>query len=538
MNPAFNPDRDNVRFNYTQYGSGANAIKNFADARNVFKTYSELKPNQKGYENFRNYQKALSYKTGISEWGLATDRELFEAIDNTFRGYQEDNQKENFKFGVWDAAKLAAAAAATYFTAGAAAPLFGPSAAGTVATGALAGAAGATTSGVLNDNLSLEGVATGALVGGALGGGEYYFRPDYVNPSALGLGDMSSDLLYSSAALREAPTTFAMARNAAQIASLGGSIANVFPAALPATGANVLSSMAGSTAGYGAAGSQGVLGGIGSPLPLTGAEVVGVVGAPIAGYGAAGSRGILGIGPPSLDAPASSAIEAAASPKSFTNAAALGITPTDVFGALPPTGAQVVGAPIAEVNAAGSGPIDDLGLGITPTDVYRSSALREAPTGVYNSVDNLGLGITPTNVFGALPPTGAQVVGTPIAGLNSAGLYTPGLIAGLNPTGAVVPRKGILSGIGDLASEILSPKNLFLASAGAPPPELAESGKEASSDSIASTVIQGVGSLASADHQPYVDPTPYLGRMALDPAFMNQFERAEFRPMWVPNAFS
>tara|TARA_R110000765_G_scaffold205405_2_gene310183 strand:+ start:378 stop:1406 length:1029 start_codon:yes stop_codon:yes gene_type:complete len=85
------------------------------------------------------------------------------------RGLQEDNQKENFKFGVGDLAKLAAAAAVTWATAGAAAPYFGTTAAGTTATGVLAGAAGATASGVLNNNLSLRGVGTGALLGGLSG---------------------------------------------------------------------------------------------------------------------------------------------------------------------------------------------------------------------------------------------------------------------------------------------------------------------------------------------------------------------------------
>ena len=101
-NPGYDPDRGNVRFNYTQYGSGANALQYIDDARHTFQTYSELSPNQQGYENFRNYQRALLHNTGISDWSQATNRELFEAIDDTFRGYQEDNQKENFSFGIGD----------------------------------------------------------------------------------------------------------------------------------------------------------------------------------------------------------------------------------------------------------------------------------------------------------------------------------------------------------------------------------------------------------------------------------------------------
>ena len=173
LNPGYNPGRGNVRYDHTQYGSGANAIKYIDDARKVFETYQALTPNQKGYENAQNYLGALRHNTGITDWTRATNRQLFEAIDDTFRGYQEDNKKENFKFGLVDAAKLAAAAGATVATAGAAAPYFGATLGGTVATGALAGAVGATTSGVLNDNLSLRGVATGAALGGIGGAGKY-----------------------------------------------------------------------------------------------------------------------------------------------------------------------------------------------------------------------------------------------------------------------------------------------------------------------------------------------------------------------------
>ena len=161
INPSYRETATNDRYDYTQYGSGASAIRTYADARNVWDTYSKLTPDQPGYENYQNYLGALQHRTGITDPARATDRQLFEAIDDTFRGYQEDNQKENFKFGVGDLAKLAAAAGVTALTAGAAAPYMAP-----VAAGALGGAAGATTSGLLNDSLSLEGVTRGAVTGG------------------------------------------------------------------------------------------------------------------------------------------------------------------------------------------------------------------------------------------------------------------------------------------------------------------------------------------------------------------------------------
>ena len=436
LNPGYNPDRGNVRFNYTQYGSGANAIKYIDDARNVFKTYSELSPNQKGHENFRNYQGALVHNTGISDWTQATNRQLFEAIDDTFRGYQEDNQKENFKFGLVDAAKLAAAAAATFYTAGAAATAFGPSLGGTVAAGALGGAAGATTSGVLNNNLSLEGVATGALVGGAFGAGDYYFRPPVVNnPSALG------------------GTTIDAFGNSVTV---GGTRLHSIPQSLPGQ-----------------------------------------------------------------------------------DALFEGITATDVFGALPGgTGTGINSIPLStrgifagqNINPKQFANVGGSSLGINPLPSATGPLVRA--------------GGSAKDVFGALPATGdavTQGIAARAAARNSEGFINPlpvgsrayigGNTAGLYPSGG----GGILGGIGelaskvgDVASDVLSPRNLLVASAGDPPPELAESEQGGLLGGLGlSGLLGGVGSLASADRQPYVDPTPYLGRMALDPAFMNQFERAK-----------
>jgi hypothetical protein len=329
-NPGYDPDRGNVRFNYTQYGSGANALQYIDDARHTFQTYSELSPNQQGYENFRNYQRALLHNTGISDWSQATNRELFEAIDDTFRGYQEDNQKENFSFGIGDLAKIVAAATVTWATAGAAAPYFGSTLGGTIATGALAGAAGATTSGLLNNNLSLRGVATGAGIGGLLGGAQYAFRPDYVNPAA-----------------------FSMSSQYPSFASQAGT-----------------------------SGTSGLL----------------------------RSSGISALTP------------------SFTSQAGT-----------------------------------SLGTSLL--------------TGGINSIPVNYLGGSATNVFGALPTTGKDVVqGTTMNiaensfGGNTAGLYPSGV------EGSVYDSGGILSGVGDVASNVLSPQNLLLSSAGSPAPEPAEGG--------------------------------------------------------------
>lgn len=98
INRAYDPNRGNVRFDETVYGSGANAIRTYADAARTYATYQALQPHQKGYENAQNYNKALLHNTGISDWRQASPRQLFEAIDNTFQGYQEDNKKENFGF--------------------------------------------------------------------------------------------------------------------------------------------------------------------------------------------------------------------------------------------------------------------------------------------------------------------------------------------------------------------------------------------------------------------------------------------------------
>ena len=271
LNPGYNPGRGNVRYDHTQYGSGANAIKYIDDARKVFETYQALTPNQKGYENAQNYLGALRHNTGITDWTRATNRQLFEAIDDTFRGYQEDNKKENFKFGLVDAAKLAAAAGATVATAGAAAPYFGATLGGTVATGALAGAVGATTSGVLNDNLSLRGVATGAALGGIGGAGKYALTNARAagapfHAGALGKGFTSSSL-YSPSSLGATGAT------GAGVTGLGGGaytagkgMMNASALFNPSVAANWASMPIGTAARYGNA-VAGARTGINSALP-------------------------------------------------------------------------------------------------------------------------------------------------------------------------------------------------------------------------------------------------------------------------------
>jgi len=263
-NPAYNPtqnDNGYTRFDPNVYGGGLERSKNFESGARTFAAYQKLKPGQPGYDHAQGALKKLYHNFGIDNWRSASPRQLFESFDLEMRGLQEDNQKENFKFGVGDLAKLVAAAAATVATAGAAAPYFGATLGGTIATGALAGAVGATTSGVLNNNLSLKGVVTGAGIGGLLAGGQYYFKPPVVNPSAFSTASGSPS--FASQAGTTAAGTSGLLRsgssalnpsfaslggteyitgpalsggiNSIPVSSVGGSAANVF-GALPATG--------------------------------------------------------------------------------------------------------------------------------------------------------------------------------------------------------------------------------------------------------------------------------------------------------------
>jgi len=89
----------NVRYDENA-GRGVNipGIKNYAAGAKTFGTYQALKPGQSGYGNAQNYLSALQHNTGITDWTKASDEQLFNAIDDTFQGYQEDNKKENFGF--------------------------------------------------------------------------------------------------------------------------------------------------------------------------------------------------------------------------------------------------------------------------------------------------------------------------------------------------------------------------------------------------------------------------------------------------------
>ena len=170
QNQQYNPGRNDggyTRYDHTQRGSGLEHSKTFADGARTFETYNKLQQGQPGYTHAQNARQNLT-EMGVTA-ATASDEQKFDAMDLAMRGAMFKNKRKKRSFGIGDIAKLAAAAAATWVTAGAAAPYFGASAAGTAATGALAGAAGATTSGVLNNNLSLQGVATGAALGGLKG---------------------------------------------------------------------------------------------------------------------------------------------------------------------------------------------------------------------------------------------------------------------------------------------------------------------------------------------------------------------------------
>jgi hypothetical protein len=246
-NSAYNPtqnDNGYTRFDPNVYGGGLERSKNFEAGARTFAKYQQLKPGQPGYDHAQGALKKLNHNFGIDNWRSASPRQLFESFDLEMRGLQEDNQKENFKFGLVDAAKLAAAAAVTWATAGAAAPYFGTTAAGTAATGALAGAAGATTSGVLNNNLSLKKVGTGAVLGGI---GGYLSAPGGDPGSWAGGAGPYSDLASGTAG------------------TVGTTTANnLGKFALDVGGAYALSKIGGGGGGSGSSGSSGSGGSVGS----------------------------------------------------------------------------------------------------------------------------------------------------------------------------------------------------------------------------------------------------------------------------------
>ena len=155
--------------------------------------------------------------------------------------------------------------------------------------------------------------------------------------------------------------------------------------------------------------------------------------------------------------------------------------------------------------------------------------------------------------FGAVAPAVAPAVGGLKAGLANIGRGIGALTSRAveavaeNPIAAissglkslVVPSTtGVYSGLGPIANKLAtvanvlgSPGGQFLTSVGTslatplPKYEGIILGEDAPPIIPPAPTSEGIASLATQAPE-YVDPTPYLGRAPLSPAFMNQFERA------------
>jgi hypothetical protein len=184
---------------------------------------------------------------------------------------------------------------------------------------------------------------------------------------------------------------------------------------------------------------------------------------------------------------------------------------------------------------------------LNATDLYRSAALGETAGNVVTT--GAALGGTAGNVFGALPgslkaaTTAANIYNT-AGGIGSLVPAQTGAALGITPadvfggtTTAPVTGTGIGTkvkdaitgtGLGSLVTNVVVPSVVtslaeeLLAESPPTPPDDSSSDSQGGTDSM----TQGVGSLPQTTSS-FVDPTPYLGRGALRPAFMNQFERAE-----------
>jgi len=267
INPNYNLHRGNVRYDHTRYGSGANALRTYADGRRAFKTYSELSPSQKGYENFQNFRKALKHNTGISDWNQASDRQLFEAVDDTFRGYQEDNKKENFSIGSL-ITQIAPAVAGSLLL-----PGVGTALGTTISAGAGGAIGGALAGGIRG---GWRGAALGGLsgygIGSGIGAGQNWLASRSLaagqpfHAGALGPG-------FTSSSLYSPPSLGATGATGAGVTGLGGGaytagqgMMNASALFNPSVAANWASMPIGTAARYGNA-VAGARTGINSALP-------------------------------------------------------------------------------------------------------------------------------------------------------------------------------------------------------------------------------------------------------------------------------
>jgi hypothetical protein len=172
--------------------------------------------------------------------------------------------------------------------------------------------------------------------------------------------------------------------------------------------------------------------------------------------------------------------------------------------------------------------------------------------------DALGIGLTAASVL--VPGLKAWQAGALAAGGAAAGggdlgdIALAGGLAGLgNWAGGkfdtwatkTFPNASAAKGIGslgtaagwgglglDVAGQLIQPTisavghGLFAESPPTPQDDSSSDSRGGILSGVTDRIVQGMGSLPQTTSS-FVDPTPYLGRVALDPAFMNQFERAE-----------
>jgi hypothetical protein len=175
-------------------------------------------------------------------------------------------------------------------------------------------------------------------------------------------------------------------------------------------------------------------------------------------------------------------------PFGFGDALGIGLTAASMFVPNP----WVAGTLAASGSAAGGGDLGDI-------------ALAGGLAGLGNWAGDK-FGTWAANTFpNATAATGIGSLGT-AAGWGGLGLEVAGQL--IQPT---------ISAIGH---------DLFAESPPTPQGDSSSDSQGGILSGVTDRIAQGVGSLPQTTSS-FVDPTPYLGRVALDPAFMNQFERAE-----------
>ena len=235
---------------------------------------------------------------------------------------------------------------------------------------------------------------------------------------------------------------------------------------------------------------------------------------------ATGHAGTAGTGAGQVGSAASSGITTPTGAGGFTTAqtAGVGATTRQATGGL---GANYLGStsPFVGQSAmtlAGSG---GAGIGYSPLAVLGGAAAAN-PTisGLASTLGSYQGGRIP--VGQVTPLRGNQILGTGNAGVTSPGISISGI-------GSLAKDVGL-----DIAGQLIQPTisgighSLFAESPPTPQDDSSSDSQGGILSGVIDSITQGVGSLPQTTSS-FVDPTPYLGRGALRPAFMNQFERAE-----------